>query len=195
MRAVIYCRTSTKNQKTDSQMKPLQELAERSQYDVVEVVEDIGVSGAVAGRRREGMGRVMEMVNRREVDVVLVYSVDRLGRNLTDVILLVEELEQKGVALVIHKNGVDTSTTYGKTLLSFFALVAQMERDFIKARVSDGMAAAREKGRMPGRPKISSSKEYEIEELLRSGKGINSIAKQLGVGNGSVSRVKKRMAA
>ena len=195
MRAVIYCRTSTKNQKTDSQMKPLQELAERSQYDVVEVVEDIGVSGAVAGRRREGMGRVMEMVNRREVDVVLVYSVDRLGRNLTDVILLVEELEQKGVALVIHKNGVDTSTTYGKTLLSFFALVAQMEKDFIKARVSDGMAAAREKGRMPGRPKISSSKEYEIEELLRSGKGINSIAKQLGVGNGSVSRVKKRMAA
>ena len=195
MRAVIYCRTSTKNQKTDSQMKPLQELAERSQYDVVEVVEDIGVSGAVAGRRREGMGRVMEMVNRREVDVVLVYSVDRLGRNLTDVILLVEELEQKGVALVIHKNGVDTATAYGKTLLSFFALVAQMERDFIKARVSDGMAAAREKGRMPGRPKISSSKEYEIEELLRSGKGINSIAKQLGVGNGSVSRVKKRMAA
>ena len=195
MRAVIYCRTSTKNQKTDSQMKPLQELAERSQYDVVEVIEDIGVSGAVAGRRREGMGRVMEMVNRREVDVVLVYSVDRLGRNLTDVILLVEELEQKGVALVIHKNGVDTSTTYGKTLLSFFALVAQMEKDFIKARVSDGMAAAREKGRMPGRPKISSSKEYEIEELLRSGKGINSIAKQLGVGNGSVSRVKKRMAA
>ena len=176
-------------------MKPLQELAERSQYDVVEVIEDIGVSGAVAGRRREGMGRVMEMVNRREVDVVLVYSVDRLGRNLTDVILLVEELEQKGVALVIHKNGVDTSTTYGKTLLSFFALVAQMEKDFIKARVSDGMAAAREKGRMPGRPKISSSKEYEIEELLRSGKGINSIAKQLGVGNGSVSRVKKRMAA
>lgn len=195
MRALIYCRTSTKKQKTDSQMKPLQELAQRSQYDVVEIVEDIGVSGAVAGRRREGMGRVMEMVNRREVDVVLVYSVDRLGRNLTDVILLVEELEQKGVALVIHKNGVDTGTAYGKTLLSFFALVAQMERDFIRARISDGMSAAKEKGRMPGRPKVSPHKERMIEELLQQGKGINFIAKQLNVGNGSVARVKKQLAA
>lgn len=191
MRAAIYTRTSTAKQSTDSQMKPLLELVERAGYELIDTIEDVGVSGGKKGRQREGMKRVMEMVNRREIDLLITYSVDRIGRHMGDVISLVEELDEKGVGLVIHKNGVDTSTTYGKTLVSFFALVAQMERDFIRSRVKDGMAAAKEKGRLPGRKKISKIKEQQILELLRSGKGKVSIGKQLGVGISTIYRVEK----
>lgn len=191
MRAAIYTRTSTAKQRTDSQLKPLLELVERAGYELVDTIEDIGVSGGKKGRQREGMNRVMEMVNRREIDTLITYSVDRIGRNMGDVISLVEELDEKGVGLVIHKNGVDTSTTYGKTLVGFFALMAQMERDFIRSRVKDGMEAAREKGRHPGRKKISKIKEQEILELLRIGKGKVSIGKQLGVGISTIYRVEK----
>lgn len=190
MRAAIYTRTSTSKQRTDSQLKPLLELVERTGYQLVDTIEDIGVSGGRKGRQRDGMNRVMNMVNRREIDVLITYSVDRIGRNMGDVISLVEELDEKGVSLVIHKNGIDTSTSYGKTLVGFFALVASMERDFIRSRVKDGMAAAREKGRYPGRKKISKIRESEIIELLQRGKGIVSIGKQLGVGISTIYRVK-----
>ena len=104
MRAVIYTRTSTNKQSTGSQLEPLKTLVERSGYELVEIIEDEGVSGTILGNNRNGMSRLMYMVNRREIDVVCVYSVDRIGRKLTDVLSIAEQLNEKGVGLVIHKN-------------------------------------------------------------------------------------------
>ena len=193
MRALIYTRTSTRQQRTDSQLEALREMVHRSAYELVDTIEDIGVSGSRKGRQREGMAKVMQMVNRREVDVVCVYSVDRIGRNLSDVISLVEELNDKGVGLVIHKNGIDTTTAYGKNLVGFFALVAQMERDFIASRITDGIAASKAKGKVFGRKKITADKIAAIQDLRRQGKGMNLIAKQLGVGNSQVLRICREM--
>jgi len=193
MRALIYTRTSTRQQRTDSQLKALREMVERSGYDLMDTIEDIGVSGTKKGRQREGMAKVMDMANRREFDVLCIYSVDRIGRNLSDVVALVEELTEKGVGLVIHKNGIDTTTTYGRTLVGFFALVAQMERDFIASRIADGIAASKAKGKVFGRKKISTEKIDAIKELRRQGKGMNFIAKHLGVGNSQVLRVSRQM--
>ena len=134
---------------------------------------------------------MMEMVNRRDLDLLCVYSVDRIGRKIGDIISLVEELNEKGVGLVIHKNGIDTTTSYGKTLLSFFALVAQMERDFIASRISDGIAASKAKGKVFGRKRISNEKIDAIRKLRKQGKGMNYIAKQLSVGNSQVHRICK----
>lgn len=193
MRAVIYTRTSTSRQSTDSQLEALNTLVSRSGYDLVEIIEDKGVSGTKKGRQREGMAKVMEMVNRKDMDVLCVYSVDRIGRSITDVISLVEELGEKGVGLIIHKNGIDTTTTYGKTLVGFFALVAQMERDFIASRIADGIAASKAKGKVFGRKKISNEKIDAIKELRKQGKGMNFIAKQLSVGNSQVLRICKEL--
>mgnify|MGYP000195887954 CR=1 FL=1 len=193
MRAVIYTRTSTNQQRTDLQMKPLMEMVEKSGYELVKIIEDIGVSGAKRSGERTGMSELMQMVGRRECDVVCVYSVDRIGRNMGDVISLVEELDARGVGLIIHKQGIQTNTPQGKILVGFFALMAQMERDFIAARVSDGIAAARAKGKKFGRPKLSTEKEQQIVELRRSGKSMNHIAKQLGVGNSQVLRICRQM--
>ena len=193
MRAVIYTRTSTKRQQTDSQLEVLHNLVNRSGYELVDVIEDIGVSGTRRGRQREGMSKVMKMVNRREIDVLCVYSVDRIGRKIGDVVALVEELSDKGVGLVIHKNGIDSTTAYGKTLIGFFALVAQMEHDFISARIKDGMAASKAKGKVWSRKKISAEKVDAIKKLRKEGKGMNYIAKHLSVGNSQVSRVCKEL--
>ena len=194
MRAVIYTRTSTKQQRTDMQLDALHELVKNSKYELVDVIEDIGVSGGKKGRTRAGMSQLMDMVNRREVDVVCVYSVDRIGRQMSDVLSLVEELDQKGVGLVIHKNAIDTSTAFGKTLVGFFAVVAQMEKDLNNSRVRDGVAAAKAKGKQIGRKPLSASKLEEIRELRRQGKGMNFIAKHLSVGNSQVLRVCREMA-
>jgi DNA invertase Pin-like site-specific DNA recombinase len=194
-RAVIYIRTSTSKQHGEAQEKALDALVENSGYVLVEKIKDIGVSGTRKGRSRKGFTQLMEMVNRRECDVVCVYSVDRIGRKMADVVSLVQELDDKGVGIIIHKNAIDTTTTMGRHIVGFFALVAEIERDFITARVRDGMENARAKGKKIGRPKMSNEKIEQIIEMRRQGKGMNFIAKQLGVGNSQVVRVCKEMTA
>ena len=189
MRAVIYARTSTRQQKLDMQIDILQKLVDRCGYELVEIIEDGGVSGTIRGASREGMGRLMKMVQRREIDVVLVYSVDRICRKLTDILSIAEHLSEKGVGLIIHKNGIDTLTTHGKHLLSFFALIAEMERDFISSRIADGMAVAKSKNKRIGRRPISTTKKEQVIHLRKQGMSMNKIAKQLSVGNSQVLRI------
>ena len=191
MRAVIYGRISSAGQSVDMQIDILQSLCKKMDYELIETITDEAVSGGVLGRNRTGMSKLIKMVNKREVDIVLVYSVDRIGRKLSDVISIAENFAEKGVGLVIHKNGIDTSTSMGKHLLNFFALVSEIEKDFITSRVRDGMALAKKKGKQLGRKKLSKSISLEILSLRSQGKGINLIAKTLGVGNGSVARVLK----
>ena len=81
----------------------------------------------------------------------------------------------------------------GKTLVGFFALVAQMEKDFINSRTADGIALARASGKHIGRPPLSQSKQRSIIELRNEGLGMNRIAKQLGVGNSQVLRVVRKL--
>ena len=193
MRAVIYTRTSTNKQSTGSQLEPLKTLVLNHGYELVDIIEDIGISGTILGKNRNGMARVMEMVNRKEVDVVCVYSVDRIGRKITDILSIAEQLTEKGVGLVIHKNGIDTTTTHGKHLLSFFALIAEMERDFIASRIADGMEVARAKGKVFGRKPTSINTKKEIISLRQQGMSMNKIAKKMSVGNGVVHRICKEM--
>ena len=194
MRAVIYSRTSTSAQSTGIQLKALNEMVKRSGYDLVDTIQDEGVSGTRRGSDRSGMKKVMMMVNQRLVDVVLVYSVDRIGRKLSDVISIAEQFQDKGVGLIIHKNGIDTTTSHGKHLLNFFALIAEMEKDFIISRVQDGMALARSKGKQIGRSKISDDLETQIINLRKKNIGMVKIGKMLGVGTGTVQRVVKEQA-
>lgn len=196
MRAVIYTRTSTTHgQRTDSQLEVLKTLVSNCGYDLVDIIEDIGVSGTKPGYTRDGMKKMMAMVNRREVDVVCVYSVDRIGRKLTDILSIADNLTEKGVGLVIHKNGIDTTTTQGRHLLSFFALIAEIERDFIASRIADGMAAAKAKGKKFGRKPLSDEKQEKVKALREQGLSMNKIAKELGVGNSQVLRICRELVA
>lgn len=191
MRLVIYTRTSTKQQKTDSQILPLREYAQRLGISDPIIIEDNGISGAKAPEGREGFSSILTLVDNRAVDTVLVYSVDRLGRSLKDIIEIATRLEDKGVSLVIYKNGIDTSTGHGKHLLSFLGIVAEIERDFIRGRISDGLAAAKAKGKRLGRPKtyLSSTQKKQISAERKRGTGIQTIARKYKIGVSQVYKV------
>ena len=97
--------------------------------------------------------------------------------------------------MISDTNGIDTTTAHGKHLLNFFALIAEMERDFIASRVADGVALARSKGKQIGRAKTSKEKEQQIINLRKQNIGMLKIAKIVGVGSGTVQRVVKEQAA
>lgn len=191
MEAVIYTRTSTKAQKTDSQIKTLQDYARRAGVTDPIIIEDQGVSGSKAPESREGFSRILSLVDQRAIHSVIVYSVDRLGRSLKDIIEIAQRLEDKGVSLVIVKNGIDTSTGHGKHLLSFLGIVAEIERDFIRGRIKDGLAAAKARGKRLGRPKtyLTESQKNEIRAERQRGTALGRIARHHGVGVSQVYRV------
>ncbi|MBK56204.1 MAG: resolvase [Flavobacteriaceae bacterium] len=188
MKSVIYIRTSTKSQKIDIQLSPLLSLAKRSEYEIVDIIKDEGVSGKTLGASRNGMNKLLKMVQRKEIDVILSYSVDRLGRKLSDIITLTETLNEKGVGLIVYKNGIDTTTTYGKHLLSFFGLIAEMERDFINSRSREGQEIARSKGKQIGRSKISKRNIEKIIELREKNFSMGQIATELSLSKGTIHK-------
>jgi DNA invertase Pin-like site-specific DNA recombinase len=113
-RVAIYIRVSTSKQDTDNQRRELEAVAKRSGWRVVKVYEDAGISGAKGRDQRPALDAMMKAVNAKEFDMVASWSVDRLGRSLTDLLSILQGLHDKGVGLFLHQQGLDTSTTAGK---------------------------------------------------------------------------------
>jgi DNA invertase Pin-like site-specific DNA recombinase len=164
-------------------------VAERSGWKVVKVYEDAGVGGAKGRDQRPGLDAMMKAVNAKEFDMVASWSVDRLGRSLTDLLSILQSLHEKGVGLFLHEQGLDTSTTTGKAMFQMLGVFAEFERGIIRERVNAGLARARANGTKLGRRRIKPSVEKRILELRAEGDGI-----QLGVGTSVVQRVFKQEA-
>lgn len=188
-RAAIYARVSTGEQTTDNQLRELRAVAERHGWQVVAEYVDNGISGAKGREQRPEFDRLCRAATRREVDVIMAWSVDRLGRSLQGLVGFLEEVHAKGVNLYLHQQGVDTTTPGGKALFQMCGVFAEFERAMIQERVKSGLARARAKGKQLGRPKISAATERAILEARKGGKGIKAIARDLKVGVGTVQRV------
>jgi len=192
-RVAIYLRVSTDKQTTDNQRRELGAVAERSGWQVVKVFEDAGVSGAKGRDHRPGLDAMMKAVNAKEFDLVAAWSVDRLGRSLTDLLTILQGLQDKGVDLFLHQQGLDTSTTAGKAMFQMLGVFAEFERGIIKERVNAGLARARANGVKLGRRRVKPSIEAEIVKLRAKGDGILKIGKKLGIGTSVVQRVFKEV--
>lgn len=122
----------------------------------------------------------------RKGDVLVVNDLTRLGRSILDLIKIVTSLKEKGVEFVAIKNSIDTSTTSGRLMFNILASLAEYERENIVERTHAGLAAARERGRVGGRPEGKSvdnrKKAQSLRALVKSGVSINDAAKQLGLG-------------
>src|SRR6267154_1677927 len=188
-RVAIYLRVSTDKQTTDSQRRELEAVAARSGWHVVKVYEDAGISGAKGRDKRPGLDAMLKAVNAREFDMVAAWSVDRLGRSLTDLLGILQGLHDKGVDLFLHQQGLDTSTTAGKAMFQMLGVFAEFERGIIRERVLSGLARARAKGTRLGRRPVKPSVEARIRELRSDGMGILKIGRTLGVGTSVVQRV------
>ena len=196
-RAAIYVRVSTDKQTVENQVSALRQIAERRGWEVVEVYNDAGISGAKGRDQRPGLDRMLKDAGRRRFDVVMAWAIDRLGRSLIDLLGTVQTLEACGVDLYLDQQAIDTTTPTGKLMFQITGAFAEFERSMIRQRVTAGLRRAAEtgtkSGKAIGRPKIKPALEKQIQDHLRTGAGILKVAELCGVGSGTVQRVKVEM--
>ena len=190
-RAAIYARVSTRNghQDPETQLLALRQVAERAGWQIAGKYVDHGISGAKGRDKRPEFDRLLKDATRRQFDIVMAWSVDRLGRSLQDLVAFLGDLHAQGVDLYLHIQGIDTTTPGGKALFQMMGVFAEFERAIIQERVCAGLAKARAQGKRLGRPKVPSSVERSIQAARAAGKGQLAIARELRVGVGTVRRV------
>jgi DNA invertase Pin-like site-specific DNA recombinase len=153
-RAVFYLRVSTQDQTTANQERELRAIAERMGCEVVKVYKDHGISGAKGRDQRPAFDALCKDAARRQFDIVMAWSVDRLGRSLKDLINFLSELHALKVDLFLHQQGLDTTTPGGKAMFGMMGVFAEFERSMIQERVRAGLARAKAAGKKFGRPKL-----------------------------------------
>ena len=195
LRCAIYSRVSTHDQNCDRQIADLTSYADRCGYDVVGIYREVG-SGAKCDRAERK--KVINVARARKIDIILVSELTRWGRSTIDLIDSLNLLQSWGVSL-IAQNGFqfDLSTPHGKMIASIMATLAEFERDLLKERIKSGIANARAKGKIFGRPrggKIADSCD-RINELRAEGQSVRSIAKLVGLSPAAVGKCPKREAS
>ena len=189
----LYLRVSTDEQTLANQRRELTAAAERHGWQVVAEFSDAGISGSKSRDQRAGFDRLMQGIARREFDMVAAWSVDRLSRSLSHLVAFLGEIHGKGIDLYLHTQGLDTSTPTGKAMFQLLGVFAELERSIITERINAGIARAKAAGKHCGRPRVSTPVENRIRELLRAGVGIITTARKVGVGTGTVQRIKQEM--
>jgi DNA invertase Pin-like site-specific DNA recombinase len=179
-------------------------VAERSGWQVVQVYEDAGISGAKGRDKRPAFDRMLKDATVRKIDMIAAWSVDRLGRSMQDLVGFLTELQALGCHLYLHQQAIDTTTPSGRAMFQMCGVFAEFERAMIVERVNAGLARARAHGVKLGRGNRkdgSKSKdeqrrgmsdaqlEKRIHTLRAKGMGVLKIGKTLGVGTSVVQRV------
>ena len=191
MRAALYLRVSTDDQTTENQERELRATADSAGQEIMAVYRDKGISGAKGRDKRPGFDAMIKDAARRRFDVVMAWSVDRLGRSLQDLIAFMQELRSLRIDLFLHQQGLDTTTPAGKMMFQVLGSFAEYERDMIRARVNAGIARAKAVGKHCGRPPLAPELAERIREALAvpGRPGIRVIAKQFGVSPMTVQNV------
>ena len=190
-RVAIYGRVSTKTQDTENQLRELRKVARHHGWKVTHKYIDHGISGSKGRDQRPQFDEMLKAVVRKEFDVIMAWSVDRLGRSLQHLLGFLDEIHAKGAHLYLHQQGVDTTTPAGKALFQMTGVFAEFERAMIQERVKAGLERAKAQGKVLGRPKVSKTVERKILKARRQGKGMLRIARDVGCGTGTVQRVVK----
>jgi DNA invertase Pin-like site-specific DNA recombinase len=193
-RAAVYLRVSTQDQTTANQERELRAVAECMGCEV-HVYKDHGVSGAKGREKRPAFDRLCRDATKRQFDMVMAWSVDRLGRSLQDLVGFLSEIHALGVDLYLHQQGIDTTTPAGKAMFQMMGVFAEFERAMIQERVRAGLRRARAEGKTLGRPRLDATKETAIRTALAKGASIRKVAAEFEVAPGTVQRVAAEMAA
>ena len=188
IKCAIYLRVSTKSQDTSNQLQPLKEYAQRCGYEVVEVYEDKGVSGVK--NSRPSLDKMVLDARRRKFSMILSWSIDRVGRNMTHLCGFVDEMNQLGVNLYFHQSSIDTTTSVGKMFFHIISSVASFERELIRERVIAGLERARNSGVRLGRPtQMNEGMKSAIKILKEKGVGVRETCRQLAIGSATYYKV------
>jgi DNA invertase Pin-like site-specific DNA recombinase len=192
-RAALYLRVSTDKQTTENQAAALQAVAKARGWEIVETYTDAGISGAKGRDKRPALDKMLKDASRRRYDVLMVWAIDRLGRSLVDLISTVQTLEACAVDLYVDQQSVDTTTPAGKLVFHIFGAIAEFERGMIRERIMAGLARSKAKGRKPG-PALDPGKVERARVMLAERTGVLKVAKLVGLGTGTVQKIKAEMA-
>jgi DNA invertase Pin-like site-specific DNA recombinase len=193
-RAVLYLRVSTVDQTTANQERELREIADRMGCEITQIYKDHGISGAKGRDKRPAFDRLRRDAAQRKFDLVMVWSVDRLGRSLQDLAAFLSELHALRIDLFLHQQGLDTTTPGGKAMFQMIGVFAEFERSIIQERVRAGLKRAKADGKMLGRPRIAPELEARILAALKApGRtdGVRKIAARFGISAKTVQRISR----
>jgi putative DNA-invertase from lambdoid prophage Rac len=186
LRAGLYARVSTNDQQTlPMQLRALREYAGRRGWAITKQIKEVG-SGASQRTMRE---QLIDAARRREIDVVLVWRLDRWGRSVADLLATLQELEHLGVGFVSLTEALDLTTPAGRAMAGLLAVFAEFEREVLRERVRAGLAHARQNGKRLGRPLTAALHADQIRKLRRASLSKSEIARRLNIGRTSVRRI------
>ena len=186
LRVGLYARVSTYDQKTlPLQIRAMREYAGRRNWTIAQQVKEVG-SGASQRELRETL---IAQARRREIDVVLVWRLDRWGRSVADLLATLQELQQLGVGFVSLTEALDLTTPTGRAMAGLLAVFAEFEREILRERVRAGLAQARQNGKRLGRPPSASHQAAQVRSLYRDGLTKSEVARRLNIGRTSVRRI------
>jgi DNA invertase Pin-like site-specific DNA recombinase len=172
-----YARVSTGDQDVASQTMRLEEAG------AIKVFTDVR-----SGKSMDRPGLTELLAYARKGDTLAVVRLDRLGRSLAELISVVEQLKARGVALLSLEEKIDTSSAAGELIFHVFGAIAHFERRLIAERTKDGIAAARARGKVPGRQPVDLNKVQAAIKLVEAGLSPTEAASQLGLGRSTVYR-------
>lgn len=139
--------------------------------------------------KREAREKLIDAARRREINLVLVWRLDRWGRSITDLLATLQELEHLGVGFVSLMEALGLTTAAGRAMAGLRAIFSEFEREILQQRTRAGLAHARENGKRLGRPATAAIHASEIQKLHRAGVSKSEIARRVRIGRTSVRRI------
>jgi DNA invertase Pin-like site-specific DNA recombinase len=186
LRVALYARVSTHDQQTlPLQIRAMRQYAAKRGWTIATQIKEVG-SGAAQRELRQAL---LAVARRREVDVVLVWRLDRWGRSVADLVSTLQELQHLGVGFVSLTEALDLTTPAGRAMAGLLAVFAEFEREILRERVRAGLNHARQQGQRLGRPPSVANKTIEARKLHRQGISKSEIARQLQISRTSVRRL------
>jgi DNA invertase Pin-like site-specific DNA recombinase len=185
-KVALYLRVSTDQQTTENQRLELEKYCQRQDWEIAKVYQDNGISGKTTDR--PALQEMMRDAAKGGFVVLVVWKIDRLARSVADLLSILSSLRSNGVDFCSTTQAIDTTTSYGKMVLTFLGAIAEFERETIVERVRAGISRARSQGVKIGRPRVAVDIKKALE-LRREGLGFKQVAKALGLPRTTVYRV------
>ena len=187
----VYCygRVSTTQQNVDNQFVVLREIAKRNDWNIVKEYSD-SMSGTKGRDKRVEFDAMIKSAMRKDVDGIMFWSIDRASRSLQHLVEMMTELQSKNINMYFHQQNIDSSTPSGTAMLQMAGVFAQFESAMVRERVLMSHEKARLEGKTIGRPTTLTEDKIKSVCCLKSkGVGIKRIAKEVGIGIGSVYKI------
>lgn len=186
MRIGLYARVSTHDQHTlPLQIEEMQKYVSLRQWTITLQIEEVE-SGAKDRPKRD---LLIQAARKRNIDVILVWRLDRWGRSASDLIVTLQELSDLNVGFISLKEALDLTTITGRAMAGLLSIFSQFERDILRERVKAGISHARKQGKPHGRPVSAAHKTTLVKQLYEQGISKAEIARQLCIGRTSVRRL------